>query len=229
MIPVLLALALTAASEAPVDMGPPDFVTQPVWRERPTSGDLTDFYPVGANGAAGSVVVECTANARGALEHCHSIRELPAGLDFDKAAVALVLRKYAIGPKDAAGRDVAGRPVRIPVEWSVRTSAAVAPPAGSDLITRPQWAARPSGDVLARVYPRGALSRGEGGRATLNCTVKANGYLENCTVVEEEGEGFGQAALAASPYFRMKPQMADGKPVGGGTVRIPLVWRAPTY
>lgn len=39
--------------------------------------------------------------------------------------------------------------------------------------------------------------------------------------------GFGQAALRLSQTFQMQPKIADGTPVAGGTVRIPIVFRVP--
>jgi len=96
-----------------------------------------------------------------------------------------------------------------------------------NLITQPQWVALPSGDNLARAYPRRALRDGLGGRGVVTCRVTAKGKLEACVVVEESSPGFGQAALKAAAYYRMKPTTPDGKSVEGGTIRIPLVWRHP--
>ncbi len=105
-------------------------------------------------------------------------------------------------------------------------TASVSPPEAGE-ITRPQWVATPDGMVLARLYPPDALRQGLGGRGTVSCRVTAKGRLKSCTVVEEQGAGFGKAVLEASYYFRMAPVDRDGVSVEGRTVRIPLVWRHP--
>lgn len=95
------------------------------------------------------------------------------------------------------------------------------------IITRPNWAARPSGEDLARLYPAAAKAAGLPGRATLQCAVTAAGTLTRCSVASEapEGAGFGAATLALADRFRMTPQTADGRPVDGGVVRVPVLWR----
>ncbi len=97
------------------------------------------------------------------------------------------------------------------------------------IITNPDWSRRPSGEDLARYYPERAQRLEREGRATISCTVKANGTLEGCSVVSEDPPdmGFGDATLRASRLFKMRPQTRDGQPVDGGTVRIPLVWKLP--
>ena len=82
---------------------------------------------------------------------------------------------------------------------------------------------------MARYYPDRAQRMGVEGRVVLNCSVTARGTLENCSVVEESpgDQDFGSAALRMSRLFRMRPRTADGSPVEGGTVRIPISFRLP--
>ncbi|MDZ4320415.1 MAG: energy transducer TonB [Phenylobacterium sp.] len=63
----------------------------------------------------------------------------------------------------------------------------------------------------------------------LSCQVTARGTLEGCSVVEESpaDQDFGAAAMRMTRLFRMRPRTADGAPVEGGTVRIPITFRLP--
>lgn len=108
------------------------------------------------------------------------------------------------------------------------------PPApASDLgdmvvFVKPDWARRPSGDDMARLYPEKATRLGLGGRVTLTCVVDVEGLLKDCTVAEETPPdlGFGEAALELSQDFLMKPATRNGVPVEN-PVRIPLVFSPP--
>ena len=96
-------------------------------------------------------------------------------------------------------------------------------------ITTPEWLYRPSGADMARLLPPAAVREGVSGGARISCTVKADGRLTACTVLEETppGFGYGKAAIRLSTYFRMKSLDRNGKPVAGGTVVIPLRWNLP--
>jgi TonB family protein len=102
-------------------------------------------------------------------------------------------------------------------------------PRGIDLpvegvVTNPDWIAKPTGDELGAVYPLVPMALNISGRAEINCKVTAEGGVSDCKVIGEFplGEGFGGAALALTPYFKMKPRTIDGKPVGGAAVNIPI-------
>ena len=101
-----------------------------------------------------------------------------------------------------------------------------APPRPS-VITNPDWVQRPNGADLARFYPDRALEREITGSATIQCTVRENGSLTDCSVLDESpsGAGFGRATIQAATRYRMRPQTRDGAPVGGARVNVTIRWQ----
>ena len=113
--------------------------------------------------------------------------------------------------------------------WASGAPATAAKGPPSRVITRPDWAQKPSGEDMQRFYPERAQAESVSGRATIGCRVTAEGLLTACTVKREapRGQGFGQAAIALSSIFRMKPKTVDGTPVDGGAITIPIVFGIP--
>lgn len=96
-------------------------------------------------------------------------------------------------------------------------------------IVNPDWQRRPTAEDIARYYPKAALKEDLAGRVVLSCTVEVDGRLSACTASQAtpQGAGFEEAAVAMSEVFRMRPQTRDGRPVAGGTVKIPLNFIIP--
>ncbi|MFK0299865.1 TonB family protein [Brevundimonas sp. NPDC090276] len=80
----------------------------------------------------------------------------------------------------------------------------------------------PTKDQLRRLHPREAFRQRLNGSARIACRIRLDTRLEDCRVVDEapSGRGFGEAALAASGYFRFRPPTRDGRPVEGREITV---------
>lgn len=90
------------------------------------------------------------------------------------------------------------------------------------------WLKRPTADDLLGVWPARAFQQNKSGKATIGCVVTVQGTLRDCRVLEEapQGDGFGEAAVALSTQFLMRPALQAGVPVES-TVRIPIEFKMP--
>lgn len=94
-------------------------------------------------------------------------------------------------------------------------------------VTAPRWIALPDASALSLHYPTAAKAAKIGGRAVLECDVKADGWLAGCKVRKEDpaGYGFGEAGLALSGYFRTEPSFDDhGAPRTGRRIVVPITF-----
>ena len=106
-------------------------------------------------------------------------------------------------------------PVFVP---TVQAQPAVSTAGGKQEIINPTWAHKPSGDDVAKNYPDEALRRGHSGRAVIECTMDAKGYLRDCAVLAEmpKSEGFGIATL------RLAKIMQVSGAIEGAKVKVPV-------
>jgi protein TonB len=100
------------------------------------------------------------------------------------------------------------------------TASAATPASGG----APQWIAKPTASVIQHYYPVKAKLDTRNGKASMRCSVTAEGTLENCRVLSETPKpyGFGESLLSMAQFFRMKPHDADGNPVEGMDVTVQL-------
>lgn len=247
-LPLFATAALAQTPPAPPPAEPP-LIRKPVWEELPPMEMVDKAFPQAAldKGLGGKVVLSCGVLDTGRLESCAVKSETPPGEGFGEAALSLA-PSFRMKPTTEDGKSVAGGRVRIPIAFSPSQGATegadgVAEVAPVDInasdyvegrgprVEKPVWLRKPSGQAVNKAYPAEAVRRNLGGRVTLSCLVTDKGLVVDCKVIEETpaGIGFGQAAVFLSRYFQMKPKTADGQPVGGATVRIPLSFTPAAY
>ena len=102
-------------------------------------------------------------------------------------------------------------------------------PAPAPVITNPSWIRQPSADQMMRAFPQRAINADVTGRASLNCAVRTDGTVTDCSVTRETPGGyeFGRAAQGLSRYFRINPRTVNGAAVDGARVDINLRFDPP--
>lgn len=196
------------------------------WSAAPDYSQVAAAYPpkASATGTGGRATLDCLFKAEGKLGSCDVAIEEPRGQGF--AAAARRLTGQFVGPAVMAdGRSTAGARTHIPFVFA---------PEMLDpkrrVIGKPQWAALPSGDAMTSGYPVAAVSAGvKQARVVLRCVAGPGGKLEGCEVQSEEPAalGFGAAALNLGKSFRMQPWTAEGLPVIGGNILVPIRYMSP--
>jgi hypothetical protein len=192
----------------------------PIWVRAANFDDLEAAYPAAKRAEGGYVVDHCAVRRDGALEGCRVTVETPAGRGLARAGLALA-HKFQVSPQQAAdpraGRSLwVDLPIRFPSAQEV----------AERTVTSPRWVTGFDVSRAPEVYPPEAAAAGvTSGRGVARCVVGADGALTGC-VAEEGAEpgGFGFSAAAAKLASTMKMNLwsADGAPVEGGVVRVPI-------
>ena len=93
------------------------------------------------------------------------------------------------------------------------------------MLFRSIWLTKMNPEYAAKLFPAPAAAAGlKTGVGTVECTIKHDGGLEPCAVVSEQppGLGFGDAALQIAAVMKMNPWTAQGDPVDGARIRLPV-------
>ena len=195
----------------------------PVWATAATFDDLAAAYPAKGGGVEGYAAAHCRVerdgDKAGALRDCQIIKEAPNGHDFGKAALALAL-KFRTAPAT-----LAAIPKREPL-W-VDIPMRLEPPAevAERLIKAPRWLAGVDPKAAPKLFPPEAVAQGlTTGRGVARCTVGPDGALTACAPEpgDPDGLGFSEAAVRLASGMKMNLWSADGAPVEGGIVHIPI-------
>lgn len=104
-------------------------ITDPDWIAKPSGQDFARFYPPLARnlGMPGRALISCVVSPLGILDRCKVVDEIPDGLEFGNAALALA-PLFHMRPKTVDGVAVGGTEIRIPIRFSLAAADSPPPP-----------------------------------------------------------------------------------------------------
>lgn len=132
---------------------------------------------------------------------------------------------------NAQVKDLTGKPVRDNRDVNLSGLQMRGNPLAMKRITMlnaPAWSHAPGFEAIDAAYP--AEAGGVGGYAVAHCRVEPTGLLSRCKAVKEApaGLGFGAAAVALTPQFRLPPEALAEAPKGAPVeVDVPIRFPAP--
>lgn len=208
MMRVLAGGVLATSAAGPV-------LAAPQWTEAPTFQDVAKAYPSRARAAhvGGSATVTCTVSPSARLRTCGVLDETPGGYGFGNAARKLAERLVATPSSAPEGKEL-----RVTLRFRPEMAAG-----GGYIASDPVWITVPSAqdfhDTLSKA--RASLDHI---RVVLLCDVAERGSLAGCQAESEApaGQGLGAAALELAPKIRVGLLAADGTPLVGAKVRVPI-------
>ena len=203
----------------PLKMRAVTMLDYPVWAQAATFDDLAAAYPAKGGGVEGYAVAHCHVLHTGVLTTCQVIKETPDKHDFGKAALALAASKFRVAPDLAAIRHPSPVWVDVPIRLQ--------PPAqlADRTVTAPAWITGVDMQAAPKVFPPEAAASGlTTGRGVARCLVATDGSLTSCTpeAGDPAGLGFSEAAAKLAVGMKMNLWSADGAPVEGGVVHVPI-------
>jgi hypothetical protein len=198
-------------------------IDYPVWAKAATFEDLAAAYPAKGGGVEGYAAAHCRierdGGRAGLLRDCAITKEAPGDLGFGRAALGLAA-KFQVAPAMLANLP---RTAPIFVDLPIR----LPPPGAADAraITAPLWVTGLDPKSVQKLFPPEAAAQGlKTGRGVARCTVGADGALSACAPEpgDPNGLGFSEAAVRLVSGMKMNLWSADGAPVEGGVIQIPI-------
>lgn len=218
-----LIASLRPVSGNPLAMRKVTMVDDPVWAAAPTFDDLAAAYPAAGHGVEGYVAAHCKVDRSGPrtglLQQCQAIKEAPHDQGFAKAALSLTPRFRIAAAALARAPHGADLWVDVPIR--------LPPPAeiADRTVMAPVWVASFDPRATPKLFPPEAVASGiTTGRGVARCEVAADGALTACAPEpgDPDGLGFSEAAVKLASAMKMNLWSADGAPVEGGVVHIPI-------
>ena len=201
----------------------------PIWIDAASFDDLAAAYPAEGGGVEGYVAAHCRVERdsakAGTLRDCQILKEIPTNHGFGKAALTLT-------PKFRAEPGALTRAPNHDQVW-VDLQMRLEPPAAATaerLVTSPRWLRTIDAKVLPSLFPPEAAAKGlKDGEGIARCHVADDGSLTGCVpeTADPDGLGFAEVAARVASGMKMNLWSADGAPVEGGVVRIPIRLKLP--
>lgn len=208
-----------------LSLGVTKVLTTPPWIAAPTAAEMAAAFPPSAIGrlASAHVILRCMLRGDGGLKRCDNISELPSWPGLEAAARSLV-EDFRLPPAQRAGEY---DDLLVDVPFDFRDPRKTAP--GVE-IRDPIWIRRINPNSVTQLFPAAAIKAGyKVGRASVECTVAADGTLDGCATVTEEpaGLGFADAALKVASVMQMSPWTKQGAPAEGARIVLPIKFVLP--
>jgi TonB family protein len=190
----------------------------PVWVAAAGFDDLVAAYPGKSGGGEGYAVDHCRVQRDGTLGGCQTIMEEPTSQGFGKSALSLAA-KFRVSAQVAQTPHNDELWVDIPVRFPTAKELA------ERTVMAPSWVQVFDGRSTPKLFPPEAAASGlTSGRGVARCTVGPDGAMTDCRAEpgDPDGLGFSEAAVKLAGTMRMNLWAADGVPVTGAVVRIPI-------
>jgi hypothetical protein len=150
-------------------------------------------------------VLDCAGRLDQRLD-CSVESEVPSSWGFAEAALGLS-RSFRANSTDADGVPAAGARTRVPVRFPIATDQVGTWRGVPEL---PRWEAAPTATDVDAAWRRADRPDGLRGRAVLSCMIGDDRGLD-CALMRESAPslGFGEAALALVPAFKVSESSGD--------------------